>query len=195
MTDSPEPVNLAVQNIDSLTNLVESKGWSQFGFLVLRTFFDDEELWKRYAQLFDDSFEQGIRVASLGTSLGRVADRATTQLVSDMTLANTSPENVAMAYRLCAEDEGAPGPESEMELGDLEEGMRTKVAVFIDRECVVESTRPDALPFVKAVDAKGNGDVVKVAVASLVVFYAAAKEYEVSELVKMAADGIWMGLQ
>lgn len=198
MADSSEPVNPAVRNIDSLTALVESKGWTQFGFLVLRTFFDDEEMWARYTQLFDDLFEQGIRVASLGTSLGKVSDRFTTQLVSDMTLANTTPENVALAYRLCAEDEGAPGPESEAELGDLEEGMRTKAAVFIDRECVVQSTKYDAVVFVKAVDAAAqegeDGVVVKVAVASLVMFYAALKEYEIGELARMAGDGIWVGL-
>ncbi|CAD0091010.1 unnamed protein product, partial [Aureobasidium vineae] len=171
-------LDLAEEDDDGLhclVKLVESAGWNDFGFLVFRTHFDDDNLWDQFRDLWDPILQQGMDAAPTSAGLERVREKLYMKMVDDDALSGRSPKDVAFAYRLCEEDEGLDEDEI------LEPGLRTRMCLFVDEECMRSVTEPksDVPPFAKAVDvtlgqtsSRSQNAIFKVAIKSLVMdFY------------------------
>jgi hypothetical protein len=162
-----------------LVKLVEENGWDDFGFLVFRTYFGNDTLWANFRDLWDPILQYGF----------------------DMT-DGASAEGVASAYRLFTEDE------DELEEDEkLEPGLRTRMCLFVDEECMrsVVEPGPSIPPFVKAVDVELGattqqrvGATFRVAVKDLVThFYPVLRLSDitdVAELRPLREDAVWMRL-
>jgi hypothetical protein len=193
-TDDPEP--------HVLVKLVEENGWEDFGFLVFRTYFGNDELWKQFREQWDPILQYGFDAADESESLDRIRDKLLMKTVDDDMTDGVSAESVAAAYRLFTEDE------DELEEDEkLEAGLRTRMCVFVDEECMrsVVEPSPDIPPFVKAVDVglgtttqQRAGATFKVAVKDLVThFYPAlllSDITDIAELRPVKEDEVWTRL-
>ncbi|CAD0114096.1 unnamed protein product, partial [Aureobasidium uvarum] len=158
-----------------LVKLVEDAGWDDFGFLVFRTHFDDDNLWNQFRDLWDPILQQGMDAAPASAGLERIREKLCMKMVDDDALNDKFPKDVAFAYRLCEDDEDLDEDEI------LELGLRTRMCLFVDEECMRSVTEPksNVPPFVKAVDvslgetlSRSQNAVFKVAIKSLVMdFY------------------------
>lgn len=186
----------------ALVNLVEDNNWDDFGFLVFRTYFGDEQLWEAFRELWDPLLQHGFDVAPTSKGLDRVRDKLLMKVVDDEMTENAKAEGVAAAYRLFTEDEDELD-EDEI----LEPGLKTKMCLFVDEECMRSVTTPKLgiPPFVKAVDVdlgsktqQRPGAVFRVAIKDLATqFYPAlclADIVDVADLRPLREDSVWTRL-
>jgi hypothetical protein len=185
-----------------LVGLVEEEGWTDFGFLLFRTHYNDESLWNAFLEAKDQILTEAITNAPAESGLSRITDKMFLKQVSNEALRDITPEQVAIAYRSLEDD--ANGGMSE---DRVEPGLRTNVCLMVDEECmrsVVGWREGDegSVPFVKAVDVMlgdeeelGYSGVFRVAIQSLFTeFYVA--QVECGEMVELvpAGDGVWRGV-
>jgi hypothetical protein len=185
-----------------LVKLVEKNGWDDFGFLVFRTYFGNATLWEQFREFWDPILQLGFATADESDGLDRIRDKLLMKTVDDDMTNGASAEGVASAYRLFIEEEDEL-EEDEM----LEPGLRTRMCLFVDEECmrsVVEPV-PSIPPFVKAVDVELGattqqrlGATFKVAVKDLVThFYPALRLSnipDVAELRPLRDNEVWTRL-
>ncbi|KAJ5299627.1 hypothetical protein N7476_011184 [Penicillium atrosanguineum] len=190
---------LYTTKLKALVELVEEEKWPDFGFLLFRTYFDDEALWDNFQEQQNLIMDEAIEAAPTESGLSRISDKMFFKQVSDEAMKNTPPEGVALAYRICAEPDEIEGPEN-----DLEPGLHTSMCLLVDEECmrsVIDWKREGApLPFVKAIDVTLGEEMLsysgafKVAIASLFTrFYWA--QFECDETADLVPDGdtVWDG--
>lgn len=188
---------LYTAKLKALVELVEEEKWPDFGFLLFRTYFDEEALWDNFQEQQNLIMDEAIEAAPAESALSRISDKMFLKQVSDDSMRNTPPEGVALAYRIWAERDEVDGPEH-----DLEPGLHTSMCLMVDEECmrsVIDWKREGApLPFVKAVDVTlgeemlSYSGVFKVAIASLFTgFYWA--QFECDETAELVPDGdkVW----
>lgn len=186
--------------LKGLVELVEEEKWPDFGFLLFRTYFDDEELWDKFQEQKDLLMDEAIDAAPPESGLSRITANMYLKQVSDEAMKNAMPEAVALAYRICAERDEVDGPEH-----DLEPGLHTSMCLMVDEECmrsVIDWKKEGApVPFVKAVDVTlgeetlSYSGVFKVAIASVFTrFYMA--QFECDETADLVPDGdqVWDGV-
>jgi hypothetical protein len=200
------PPDFASETYDSephfLVKLVEENRWDDFGFLVFRTYFGNDTLWAKFRDLWDPILQHGFDAADESEGLDRIRDKLLMKTVDDDMTNGASAEGVASAYRLFTEDEDEL-EEHEM----LEPGLRTRMCLFVDEECMRSVVEPDPSipPFVKAVDVELGattqrrlGATFRVAVKDLVThFYPALclpDIIDVAELRPVRDDEAWTRL-
>ncbi|KAI4728697.1 hypothetical protein E4T49_03543 [Aureobasidium sp. EXF-10728] len=181
-----------------LVKLVEDAGWDDFGFLVFRTHFDDDNLWDQFRDLWDAILQQGMDAAPAAAGLERIREKLCMKMVDDDALSGKSPKDVAFAYRLFEDEEGLDEDEI------LEPGLHTRMCLFVDEECMRSVTEPssEVPPFVKAVDVtlgqsllRSQKSFFKVAIKSLVLgFYASLLLPEIQDVTRLyptSENKIW----
>lgn len=133
----------------ALVNMVEENNWDDFGFLIFRTYFGDDQLWEGFRELWDALLQHGFDVAPASQGLDRIRDRLLMKIVDDEMTDGAKAEDVASAYRLFTEDEDGLDEDEK-----LEPGLKTKMCLFVDEQCMRSVTTPSTgtPPFVKAVD-------------------------------------------
>jgi hypothetical protein len=195
---SQQIVDPATENLTHLLDHVEQSGLDIFGFVLFRTYYScDDESWEAFQDGFYDIMDEGIAAAS--PDFDRIEDKVFIRIVSDDSLKNQSPEVVIMAYLVCMEEEeeATDGDDEEAWGDEIEPGLTTSMCIMVDEECIRSVLDKSATPFVKAVDvATGAGQVIKVAIASLVpAFYAALLVYSSADVAsKVSDDGIWRSI-
>jgi len=185
-----------------LVKLVEENKWEDFGFLIFRTYFGDDTLWQQFRKSWDSISEHGFETADESEGLERIRERLFMKFVDDDITDGTSAEGVAFAYRLFTEDE-----EELDEDERLEPGLRTRMCLFVDEECMRSVSEPDpSIPFfVKAVDVELGaatqqrpGASFRVAVKDVITeFYPAlhlSGITDVSELRPLKENDVWTRL-
>ena len=175
--------------VHALVLLVERAGWDDFGFLVFRTDYRDEALWERFLDEWDPTLQEGLDAAPAGLNVEGIREKVYMKMVSDDCMADKIPEHIALGYRMFDEDD------------DIEPGLKTKMCLMVDEECMrsVTERKPGSVPFVKAVDvtlgATPNLDypgVFKVAISSLLTeFYPALASCQSISEIAPAAGEIW----
>ncbi|KAH0400920.1 hypothetical protein KCU89_g4696, partial [Aureobasidium melanogenum] len=114
-------------------------------------------------------------MALASEGLERIRDKLLMKTVDDELTDGASAEGVASAYRLFTEDEDDVEEDEK-----LEPGLRTRMCLFVDQECMRSLMEPKAgtPPFVKAVDVElGSttqqrpGATFKVAIKDLVTHF------------------------
>jgi hypothetical protein len=187
---------------DFLVKLVEENEWEDFGFLVFRTYFGNDTLWKQFRESWDSLLEHGFDTADKSEGFDRIRDKLFMKTVDDDITNGTSAEGVAFAYRLFAEDE------DELEEDEkLEPGLRTRMCLYVDEECMRSVVEPgsNTPPFIKAVDVELGaatqqrpGATFRVAVKDLVTrFYPAlhlSEITDVADLRPLRDDEVWTRL-
>ncbi|KAK6008146.1 hypothetical protein QM012_000049 [Aureobasidium pullulans] len=174
----------------SLVRLVEENDWDDFGFLVFRTYFGDEPLWEGFRESWDPILQHGFDMASTSEGLERIRDKLLMKTVDDDLTDGASAEGVASAYRLFTEDEDEVEEDEK-----LEPGLRTRMCLFVDQECMRSVMEPKAStpPFVKAVDIELGastqqrpGATFKVAIKDLAThFYPALFLSDISDVAEL----------
>ncbi|KAG9758781.1 hypothetical protein KCU73_g3723, partial [Aureobasidium melanogenum] len=158
-----------------LVKLIEENDWNHFGFVVFRTYFGDEALWEGFREAWDPILQYGFDMALASEGLERIRDKLLMKTVDDELTDGASAEGVASAYRLFTEDEDDVEEDEK-----LEPGLRTRMCLFVDQECMRSLMEPKAgtPPFVKAVDVElGSttqqrpGATFKVAIKDLVTHF------------------------
>jgi hypothetical protein len=185
-----------------LVKLVEENGWEDFGFLVFRTYFGNDELWKQFIEQWDPILQHGFEVADESDGLDQIRDKLLMKTVDDDMTDGASAEGVTAAYRLFTEDEDELDEDEK-----LEPGLRTRMCLFVDEDCMrsVVEPSPDIPPFVKAVDVELGattqqrpGAMFRVAVKDLVThFYPAlllSDITDIAELRPLKEDEVWTRL-
>ncbi|THX10990.1 hypothetical protein D6D13_04960 [Aureobasidium pullulans] len=185
-----------------LVKLVEENGWDDFGFLVFRTYFGDEALWEEFRESWDPILQHEFDMAPASDGLERIRDKLLMKTVDDDMTDGVSAEGVASAYRLFVEDEDEVEEDEK-----LEPGLRTRMCLFVDQECMRSVTEPKAStpPFVKAVDVmlgtstqQRLGATFKVAIKDLVThFYPALFLSSMVDVAKLRPQGdgdVWTRL-
>ncbi|KAI4745956.1 hypothetical protein E4T50_03666 [Aureobasidium sp. EXF-12298] len=120
-----------------LVKLVEENKWDDFGFLVFRTYFGNDTLWEQFRESWDSLLEHGFDTADESEGFDRIRDKLFMKTVDDDITNGTSAEGVAFAYRLFAEDD------DEMEEDErLEPGLRTRMCLYVDEECMKSVVEP-----------------------------------------------------
>ncbi|KAF4224851.1 hypothetical protein CNMCM6457_008912 [Aspergillus fumigatiaffinis] len=186
-----------LENLQTLVSLIEEEDWSDFGFLVFRTYYSDEPLWEKFLAQYGDILDEGIDAAPAESGIERIRDRAFLKFVSDEAMAGETPARVAYAYRLSAAE-----MDDDAEEDRLEPGLHTRMCLMVDEECmrsVVDAKPGSPAPFIKAVDVTlgeqrlSYSGTFKVAIASLITkFYPALLDcQDTSELVPPTEDAIW----
>lgn len=185
--------------LTQLVTLVEEEAWADFGFLLFRTDYTNEQQWQAFLEVKDQILSEAIANAPRESGLSRITDRMYIKQISNEALAGITPEQVAIAYRSLEEaDTEGEGAEDR-----IEPGLRTNVCLLVDGECM-RSVVEGGVPFVKAVDVMLGEDeevegsysgVFRVAICSLFTeFYLAQVECgEVAELVP-EAERVWRGV-
>ncbi|KAI5211073.1 hypothetical protein AUEXF2481DRAFT_652933 [Aureobasidium subglaciale EXF-2481] len=155
----------------TLVKLIEEAGWDDNGPVVSRTYLADASLWKQFIELWDPILQCTMDAAPDSAGFECIGDRLQVRIVDDEALGNKCPDDVAFAHRLCEDDDDSE------EVGFLEPGLRTRMCLFVDQECMESVTAPraDALLFVKAVSVRlgttrwpEQAFVSKVAIESLI---------------------------
>jgi hypothetical protein len=185
-----------------LVKLLEENGWEDFGFLVFRTYFGNDELWKQFRGQWDPILQHGFDAADESERLDRIRDKLLMKTVDDDMTDGVSAEGVAAAYRLFTEDEDELNKDEK-----LEPGLRTRMCLFVDEACMRSVVEPgtDIPPFVKAVDVELGtttqqrpGATFRVAVKDLVThFYPAlllSDITDIAELRPVKEDEVWTRL-
>ncbi|KAJ5359446.1 uncharacterized protein N7496_011859 [Penicillium cataractarum] len=195
--------NQYTHRLNQLVSLVEEEGWSDFGFLLFRTSYNDENLWSTFLEYKDQILSSAIQNAPPESGLSHITDKMYLKQVSNEALRDITPEQVAIAYRSL--EDGAVDGDGNSE-DRIEPGLRTSVCLMVDEECMrsvvgwVEGGL-GTVPFVKAVDVLlgeeevGYSGVFRVAISSLFTeFY--LEQLECGETVELApeGDGVWRGL-
>ncbi len=134
--------------LNQLVTLVEEEAWTDFGFLLFRTDYTDEQQWQVFLDAKDQILSEAIAHAPPESGLSRITDRMYLKQISNEALADITPEQVAIAYRSLEEAEG----EGEGAEDRIEPGLRTNVCLFVDGECMRSVVEGGVVPFVKAVD-------------------------------------------
>ncbi|KAI9368523.1 hypothetical protein BJX61DRAFT_546448 [Aspergillus egyptiacus] len=165
----------------ALAQILEREKWNKFGFVIFRTSYRDEKLW----QQFLEEYESLLR-AELNSANPELLSKVHMEMVSDDCMDNKIPAHIALAYRL---------------FDDIEPGLRTKMCLIVDQECMESVTvkHPNAVPFVKAVDVVLGTDVqseyprvIKVAISSLLArFYPALVNCDTVWEIASDGDTIW----
>jgi hypothetical protein len=191
-----------IHRLKQLVSLVEEEGWTDFGFLLFRTSYNDETLWETFLEYKDQILSSAIQKAPPESGLSSITDKMYLKQVSNEALSDITPEQVAIAYRSL--EEGAIDGDGNSE-DRIEPGLRTNVCLMVDEECmrsVIGWTEGGSMsvPFVKAVDVLlgeeevGFSGVFKVAISSLFTeFY--VEQLECGETVELIPEGdtIWRG--
>jgi hypothetical protein len=193
-TDDPEP--------HFLVKLVEENGWEDFGFLVFRTYFGNDALWQQFRNFWHPILQRRFDAADDSEGFERIRDKLLMKTVDDDITNGASAEGVAAAYRLFTEDEDELDEDEK-----LEAGLRTRMCLFVDEECMrsVVEPDPDMPPFVKAVDVELGattqqrpGSTFKVAIKDLVThFYPALLLSDITDIAKLRPledDKVWTRL-
>lgn len=186
--------NPCTNRLNQLVTLVEEEAWSDFGFVLFRTDYTNEQQWQAFLEAKDQILSEAITNAPPESGLSRITDRMYLKQISNEALAGITPEQVAIAYRSLEEAEGESSEDG------IEPGLRTNVCLMVDGECM-RSVVEGEVPFVKAVDVllgeeeveeAAYSGVFRVAICSLFTeFYLAQVECgEVGELVP-EGDGVW----
>lgn len=185
--------------LNQLVDLVEEEDWTDFGFLLFRTYYDNENLWETFLDAKDQILSETINNAPLESGLSRITEKMYLKQVSNEALRDITPEQVAIAYRSLEDGDGDAAVDEDR----VEPGLRTNVCLMVDEECmrsVVEWKEGGSVPFVKAVDVLlgeeelAYSGVFRVAIASLFTeFYIG--QVECGETVELApeGDGVWRG--
>ncbi|KAG9848208.1 hypothetical protein KCU98_g6392, partial [Aureobasidium melanogenum] len=194
--------NNMMAKAQAAVKLVEENDWDDFGFLVFRTYFGDEALWEGFRESWDPILQHGFDTAPASEGLERIRDKLLMKTVDDDLTDGASAEGVASAYRLFTEDEDEVEEDEK-----LEPGLRTRMCLFVDQECMRSVMEPKATtpPFVKAVDVElgsstqqRQGATFKVAIKDLVThFYPTlflSGIANVAELRPSRDDDIWTRL-
>ncbi|KAJ5450521.1 uncharacterized protein N7458_006970 [Penicillium daleae] len=195
--------------LKQLVDLVEEEGWADFGFLLFRTHYDNENLWESFLEAKDQILSETINNAPPESGLSRITDKMYLKQVSNEALRDITPEQVAIAYRSLEYGDGdGDGVVDENGNGGvpedrIEPGLRTNVCLMVDEECmrsIVAWRETGSVPFVKAVDVLlGEEDILysgcfRVAITSLFTeFY--IEQVECGETVELVpeGDGVWRG--
>lgn len=196
--------NQYTARLNQLVTLIEEEGWTDFGFLLFRTSYNDENLWSTFLETKDQILSSAIQNAPPESGLSRITDKMYLKQVSNEALTDITPEQVAIAYRSL--EDGAIGEDGiGMSEDRIEPGLRTSVCLMVDEECMrsvvgwVEGGS-GTVPFVKAVDVLlgeeevGYSGVFRVAISSLFTeFY--LEQLECGETVELVpeGDGVWRG--
>ncbi|KAH0011088.1 hypothetical protein KCU78_g10144, partial [Aureobasidium melanogenum] len=186
----------------ALVELVEENHWNYFGFVMFRTYFGDEQLWEQFRDLWDPLLQHGFDVAPASKGLDRVRHKLLIKIVDDEMTDGAKAEGVASAYRLFTEDE-----EEVDEDEKLEPGLKTRMCLFVDEQCMhsVTTPSPGTPPYVKAVDVglgsttqPRSGAVFRVAIKDLVThFYPAlwlSDIADIADLRPLKEDQVWIRL-
>ncbi|KAH0343644.1 hypothetical protein KCU83_g8777, partial [Aureobasidium melanogenum] len=186
----------------ALVKMVEDNNWNDFGFVLFRTYFGDEQLWERFRDLWDPLLQHGFDVAPASKGLERVRDKLLIKIVDDEMTDGVKAEGVASAYRLFTEDEDELDEDER-----LEPGLKTRMCLFVDEQCMCSVTTPSpgTRPYVKAVDVElGSttqqrpGAVFRVAIKDLVThFYPAlwlSDIVDIADLRPLKEDQVWSRL-
>ncbi|KAI4743884.1 hypothetical protein E4T50_05736 [Aureobasidium sp. EXF-12298] len=186
----------------ALVEMVEKNNWEDFGFVAFRTYFGDEQLWEQFRDLWDPLLQHGFDVAPRSKGLDRVRDRLLVKIVDDEMTDGVNAEGVASAYRLFTEDE-----EEVNEDERLEPGLKTRMCLFVDEQCMrsVTTPSPSTPPYVKVVDVglgsttqQRPGAVSRVAIKDLVThFYPAlwlSDIADIADLRPLKEDQVWSRL-
>ncbi|KAJ6069371.1 hypothetical protein N7499_011258 [Penicillium canescens] len=198
-----------LENLQTLVETIKAENWTEFGFLVFRTDYSNEDIWVQFLEECNEILEEGIENAPAESGLSRVAECVFMKIVDDDSLANELAERVAFAYRLCAEDMEDDEP------GDrLVAGLQMRMCLMVDGDCIRSvvgsgSGGEDGVPSVKAVDVTLGLDgvdgvdggldysgVFRVAIRSLItkLYPALLACHRTGDL--MPADGgVWKGVQ
>lgn len=133
---SQQIIDPATQNLTILLDYVEQSDLEIFGFVVFRTCYScDDESWEAFQDGFYDLMDEGIAAAS--PEFDRIEDRVFMRIVSDDSLKTQSPEDVALAYLVCMEEEEATDSDDEEDWGDeIEPGLTTSMCIMVDEECI-----------------------------------------------------------
>jgi hypothetical protein len=185
-----------------LVKMVEENDWDDFGFLVFRTHFGDNTLWEQFREMWDPILQHGFDMASPGEGLDRVRDKLLMKTVDDDLTNGATPEGVASAYRLFTENEDELDEDER-----LEEGLRTRMCLFVDEECMRSVVEPSqgTPSFVKTVDVELGattqqrpGATFRVAIKDLVThFYPALSLPGISDIANLRPcneNDIWTRL-
>lgn len=183
----------------ALVKLVEENCWNDFGFVVFRTYFGDEQLWEGFRESWDPLLQHGFDVAPASMGLDRVRDKLLMKMVDDEMTDGAIAEDVASAYRLFTEDEDELDEDEK-----LEPGLKTRMCLFVDEQCMrsVTTSSTGTPPFVKAVDVELNsttqqrpGAVFRVAIKDLAThFYPALwlpDIADIADLRPLEEDHVW----
>ncbi|KAL3471154.1 hypothetical protein BJX99DRAFT_238029 [Aspergillus californicus] len=181
-----EGVESSLTGPESLSKLLRNEGYTKFGFILFRTFYCDESLWERFLDEYDSLLFAELKSKGFSDILGKVY----MDIVSDDCMENKIPAHIAFVYRL---------------FDDIERGLKTKMCLIVDKECMESVTIKDSqsVPFVKAVDVNLGEErdsayprVMKVAISSLLArFYPALANcdtvWEIATDIAADSDIIW----
>ena len=184
-----EDAEALLSGAQALVERVSKAGWQEFGYLMFRTHYSDEDLWESFLDDYDPILQAGIDRAPKAARVDRIIDKLYMDILSDDCMADKGPADVAEAFRGFAKDD------------DVQLGLRTKMCLFVDQECMESVIEPagDVPPFVKAVDVKlgddgelGYAGFFKVAISSLIIqFYPALAACKDTSELCPAENEIW----
>ncbi|KAL4863001.1 hypothetical protein BDV12DRAFT_178047 [Aspergillus spectabilis] len=186
-TDDDEGGNQSpLTGTKALLKILERGQWDKFGFVLFRTFYGNDALWLRFVEEYEPLLRAEITSADPSLETHNISDKVKIDIVSDDCMDNKIPAHIAMVYRM---------------FSDIEPGLKTKMCLVADRECMesVTTKGSSSVPFVKAVDVILGADaesafprVIKVAVSSLLArFYPALANCDTVWEIVSDGDDIW----
>ncbi|KAJ5914229.1 hypothetical protein N7504_003112 [Penicillium tannophilum] len=132
----PAPgVPLFEENDDPVVEVVERGGFDDFGFIVFRTDYSDEERWQQWHKEFQRIIDASMKRASRGE---KIEDKCLLLTYEDEDMAGVTHEQVLQAYYGYQETEGIPV------------GFDTGMCLVVDSD-VMDSITTDK-PWVYALD-------------------------------------------
>ncbi|KAL2825736.1 hypothetical protein BDW59DRAFT_69709 [Aspergillus cavernicola] len=187
-TREKEGAQYSLTGTDALVKILERGQLSKFGFVLFRTYYRDEASWQQFVEEYERILRAELNSAG-SNSAGDTHDilkKVRMDIVSDDCMENKVPAHIAFAYRL---------------FEDIEPGLKTKMCLIVDKECIESVTLNDSqsVPFVKAVDVILGADaesafpcVIKVAISSLLArFYPALANCDTVWEIATEGDSIW----
>ncbi|OAA54621.1 Alcohol acetyltransferase [Cordyceps fumosorosea ARSEF 2679] len=187
---------------------MESLGLDEYGFNLMRTYYQDDDLWQAFRRNFDTALEKGM-AGEWSRAIEKLHDKVFTRIHDDLDLAGQGPEGVSAAFQtFCLdeedEDEDEDEEEEDDEGGDDEEerdkdkgqerspwshemgpGIIRSICLMVD-----EASMRSATPYVIAVDALlhtgadlGYPGYFKIAIDCLMPkFYAAVGRFDLARV-------------
>ncbi|KAF2154795.1 hypothetical protein K461DRAFT_102381 [Myriangium duriaei CBS 260.36] len=125
-----------------LAQLLERKGWSDFGFMLFRMDYNDDDRWDRFSEEYEKLLDSGIDNSEAGSDKEKINDKLFMKIVDDDIVNGTGVIGVASAFQMFKQE------------GEVEPGLDTKMCLMADAECVASVLEPQkgTPPFLKAVD-------------------------------------------